>query len=65
MKGSILRRHRKRLGQTQVALAARLGVHVITLSRWETGACVIPKTIATLAPLLQPVRKAARKVGPK
>jgi transcriptional regulator with XRE-family HTH domain len=61
MKGSILRRHRKRLGHTQVELAARLGVHVITLSRWETGARAIPKTIATLVQLLKkPVRKRGR-----
>ncbi len=60
MKGSILRRHRMRLGHTQAALAKRLGVHVITLSRWETGARVIPKTIAQLVQLLQPIGKRGR-----
>ncbi len=33
-----IKKLRKKLGLTQKELAARLGVHVITVTRWETGA---------------------------
>jgi DNA-binding transcriptional regulator YiaG len=30
---------REKLGVTQKELGEKLGVHVITVTRWETGAC--------------------------
>jgi DNA-binding transcriptional regulator YiaG len=33
-----IKRLRKKLDLTQKQLAAKLGVHVITVTRWETGA---------------------------
>ena len=37
MNGEGVRRLRKRLGLTQSALAERLGVHVVTVRKWEAG----------------------------
>jgi transcriptional regulator with XRE-family HTH domain len=48
VRGAELRRYRKDLGLTQVRLAKRLGVHPITLSRWERDESRIPKTAARL-----------------
>lgn len=48
MTPTALKRIRKALGIDQVALAKRLGVHPITLSRWERGFSRIPKATADL-----------------
>ena len=52
MTASDLKRHRRRLGMTQEALAERIGVHPVTVSKWETGMIAIPKPIAELVKLL-------------
>jgi len=58
MTGAEFRRQRRRLGITQVELAKRLGVHSVTLSRWETDAHPIPEAAAQLVQLLKkPVKK--------
>jgi len=36
----------------QTALAKKLGVHSVTVSRWETGASPVPKAIALLVKLM-------------
>lgn len=40
------RERRKALGMTQAQLAAALGVHAVTVSKWERGVLVIPVSIA-------------------
>jgi DNA-binding transcriptional regulator YiaG len=61
MSGEELRRHRRRLGLTQVQLAAELDVHPITLSRWERDVVQIPEAIARLMRLLKPSRSSKRR----
>jgi DNA-binding transcriptional regulator YiaG len=34
---------RTRLGLTQAALAGRMGVHPVTVARWESGARKVPR----------------------
>ncbi len=67
MTGEEFRRHRRRLGFTQVGLAQRIGVHEITISRWERDVVAIPEPVAQLVRLLKPVRpKPVRpKTGPR
>jgi transcriptional regulator with XRE-family HTH domain len=52
MRGNSLKRKRKALGLTQRTLAERIGVHRITIAKWETGVEPIPKSIALLIDLL-------------
>jgi transcriptional regulator with XRE-family HTH domain len=40
-----LKAWRERLGLTQEKAAELLGVHRVTVARWETGACAMPKLI--------------------
>jgi len=40
-----LKAWRERLGLTQQAAADLLGVHRVTVARWESGACAMPKLI--------------------
>jgi transcriptional regulator with XRE-family HTH domain len=40
-----LKAWRLRLGLTQEAAAELLGVHRVTVARWESGACTMPKLI--------------------
>jgi transcriptional regulator with XRE-family HTH domain len=40
--GAEFKRRRQALGLTQDALAARIGVHKRTISRWEYGAYAVP-----------------------
>src|SRR2546422_3930704 len=40
--GAQLREFRRRLGLTQAALAARLGVSFVTINRWERGKSRLP-----------------------
>lgn len=37
---AIVKRRRKALKLSQAALAHELGVHALTVSRWETGQCM-------------------------
>ena len=48
MHGRTLRRIRRRLGMTQPALAVTLGVHRVTIARWETGSRAVPRLVALL-----------------
>ncbi|MGH7987569.1 MAG: helix-turn-helix domain-containing protein [Candidatus Binataceae bacterium] len=43
-----LKKSRAALGCDQVALARRLGVHPMTLSRWERGFSTIPAPVEKL-----------------
>jgi transcriptional regulator with XRE-family HTH domain len=54
-----LKRARKALGLEQVELAKRLGVHPMTVSKWERGITPIPKATGEL------VRLWARELRPK
>jgi len=40
-----LKAWRERLGLTQQGAADLLGVHRVTVARWESGACAMPKLI--------------------
>jgi transcriptional regulator with XRE-family HTH domain len=62
--GDELQRLRKRLGLTQVELAARVGVTRVTIGRQERGEVRIPEPTARLIRLLvQTAPKATRKRG--
>ena len=57
MTASELKRHRRRLGMTQRALAQRIGVHPVTVAKWESAMVAIPKPIAELVKLLAASRR--------
>ncbi len=42
MDAKTVRRIRKKLGLSQAKLAARLGVHPLTVSKWERGVHPVP-----------------------
>jgi DNA-binding transcriptional regulator YiaG len=46
------RRQRRRLQMSQIELAAKIGVHPMTLSRWERGTVKVPMPVAQLIELL-------------
>jgi transcriptional regulator with XRE-family HTH domain len=46
------KRIRKKLGLTQVELAKKLGLHFMTISKWERGAEPIMKQTALVLKLL-------------
>ncbi len=50
--GDEVHRIRKRLGLKQTELAARVGVHPITVSRWERERVRVPEPTAKLLRLL-------------
>ena len=52
MTGAEVRRLRRRLKLTQSALAKRIGVDVMTVSRWERGVTRVTPPVATLLRLL-------------
>jgi transcriptional regulator with XRE-family HTH domain len=47
-----MKRKRRQLGLTQLALAERVGVHRVTIAKWENGTEPIPKWMALLLELL-------------
>jgi transcriptional regulator with XRE-family HTH domain len=51
VKGEQLKRARKELRLDQVALAKRLGVHPMTISKWERDVSPIPKATGELVRL--------------
>ena len=53
-----LRAARKSLGLTQAELAAALGVHRMTITKWEGGTHPIPHTVVLV---LQHMLRAAKK----
>ena len=52
---------RARLGLTQAQLAAELGVHAMTVSKWETGQRSIPEPVARLVQRLVAERRTKRE----
>jgi DNA-binding transcriptional regulator YiaG len=48
MDAETFKAHRKRLNATQTELAAALGVHRVTVTRWETGFSAVPIVYARL-----------------
>ena len=52
---------RARLGFTQAQLAAELGVHAMTVSKWETGRRSIPEPVARLVQRLVEERRGEGK----
>jgi transcriptional regulator with XRE-family HTH domain len=52
MTGAELRRIRKRLGLTQLAMAEKIGVHANSLARWERDVVRITEPVARLIRLL-------------
>lgn len=48
MNPNTVKRIRRQVGLTQAELAANLGVHRITIAKWEAGTLVVPKMAATL-----------------
>jgi DNA-binding transcriptional regulator YiaG len=50
--GEEVRKIRKRLGLSQVAFARLVGVHEVTVSRWEHGVLAIREPTAKLLRLL-------------
>jgi DNA-binding transcriptional regulator YiaG len=63
MTATELRKIRKRLRITQARFAALVGVHVVTVKRWETKARRIPPTTARLIQLLAAEQIAKRRRG--
>lgn len=61
MTGQQLKRARKALGIDQVTVAKRLGVHPMTISKWERGVVPIPKATGELVHLWVKARRAAPK----
>ena len=55
MTGTDVQRLRWKLGLTQAELAARLGVHALTVSRWERGQVRVTEPMARLLRLLATV----------
>jgi transcriptional regulator with XRE-family HTH domain len=47
-----MKRKRQQLGLTQLALAERVGIHRVTVAKWESGIEPIPKWMALLIDLL-------------
>jgi DNA-binding transcriptional regulator YiaG len=52
-----LKAARAGLGLTQAQLAAELGVHAMTVSKWETGQRGIPEPVARLVQRLVAERR--------
>jgi len=68
MNAQTFKAHRKRLKATQAELAAALGVHRVTLARWETGFSAVPTAQARLVERMKPedvprFARTARKEG--
>jgi DNA-binding transcriptional regulator YiaG len=55
-----LKRLRDQLDLTQTALATELGVHPMTISKWETGARKIPEPVAKLVQRMRAERRSKR-----
>jgi DNA-binding transcriptional regulator YiaG len=55
------KRMREAAGLTQEKLAERLGVHRVTIARWETGERRIPEMAARLLARIRDDERAKRK----
>ena len=60
MRAAEVKRLRKRLGLSQAGLAEALGVHVMTVSRWEREVVNITEPTARLLRLLAAQKKGGR-----
>jgi len=56
-----MKRLRALLELTQPGLARALGVHPITVARWETGTRKIPEPVARLVERLRQEKRAKKK----
>ncbi len=61
MIGSEVRRLREALGLTQAELAEELGVHPITISRWERDKARVPSAAARLLTILVKAKSSKRR----
>ena len=61
MRKDELKRLRDRLGVTQRVLAEEVGVHPMTVSKWETGASRIPEPVARLVQRMDTERGATKR----
>jgi DNA-binding transcriptional regulator YiaG len=52
---------RSAIGLTQTELARRLGVHPLTVSRWERGFSLIPNPVEKLMQLWVKARRGGRR----
>ena len=52
---------RERLGWTQEDLARELGVHRVTVARWETGEHSVPAPVAKLLARFAAERKSTKR----
>jgi transcriptional regulator with XRE-family HTH domain len=62
MTGAAFKKQRRALGLIQAKLAKRIGVHRITISKWEAGMVPVPPPIALLMRLLVE-KEEAKKVN--
>jgi len=60
MTGSEVRQLRETLGLTQPELAEELGVHPITISRWEREKARVPTAAARLLTILAKAKSSKR-----
>jgi putative zinc finger/helix-turn-helix YgiT family protein len=60
MRANEVRRIRRKLGLKQTEFAKRLGVHAVTVSRWETGAWNPSVSMSRFMRLLLAAKKADR-----
>jgi len=63
MRARELKAARKRLDLTQLALAAALDIHQVTVAKYETGADPIPQAIALAVEALERRAAEARKTA--
>ncbi len=63
MTGAAFRRLRRRLGLTQAALAARLGVSANAVARWEREERPISALVANFLRLLTATEKPRKREG--
>ena len=63
MTAAEVRRVRMRLRLTQAQLAAKLGVHEMTVSRWERGTVNVPEPVARLIRYVASNARERRKEG--
>ncbi len=61
MTGSEVRRVRRQLGLTQGEFAERIGVHLVTVSRWERGEMGIRESAARLIRLLAKIEARTKR----
>jgi transcriptional regulator with XRE-family HTH domain len=61
VKPAELQRIREALGLTQAQLADEIGVHRVTVAKWETGDRTIPEPVARLVQRIRDERKRLKR----